>query len=326
MHHYLPASFLRRFTNTEGFLHVWDMLDDRLFKSKPENAARERDFYTVATTDSPTDVSTERLIGDIEAKASPVIEGIIRNNQLPEGEDWVNLAVFVGLLDQRTPLARKMYDESDKAIQRMVARQFFGNREIFEKGLAQYRKATGDDRVFTYDDAQELLNTEEYLRDAHQNKHISMMLQLSMSLAGIIGKMTTHLLISRQVEFITGDCPLPQFNKLRPQAYAAGWSNPDVEVGFPISSTHCLVFCWDAKPEVIEADETHVANANLQIAQKSQRYTFAPGDSFSWMEEDGSVHTDLKQLHERIGQHKKDFKTVEFFGAMAPMPGQAFEV
>lgn len=314
MHHYLPVSYLNRFVDNDGFLHVVDMLEWKTFKSKPENVARERDYYTAVTVDSPEDDSTEKLIGTVEAKASPVIQAMIDRDELPDpdSDGWIDLCFFVALLDQRTPVARQIQQELDEGLQRFVAQHALGSRAAFERVLSHYREVTGDTRECTFEDAQALLRSGDFVRDMHRNEHLRMMLALSGGLVPLIADKTVQLLVADKADFVTGDCPLPQFNNANPQAYAGGWANPYVEVAFPIGRRHAMIFFWGDQRRVVRADTKRVANVNCQIAQKSRRFLYAPAETFCWMDPAGDVQWTTEALQRQLGDQKKDLRMVEF--------------
>ncbi len=48
LHHYVPRFYLSRFTNSAGYLWIWDRDQDRIFHTKPNRVAAEKDFYRIA--------------------------------------------------------------------------------------------------------------------------------------------------------------------------------------------------------------------------------------------------------------------------------------
>jgi hypothetical protein len=48
LHHYVPRFYLSRFTDTSGYLWIWDRDKDRIFRTKPSRVAAEKDFYRIA--------------------------------------------------------------------------------------------------------------------------------------------------------------------------------------------------------------------------------------------------------------------------------------
>jgi hypothetical protein len=48
LHHYVPRFYLGRFTDASGYLWIWDRDQDRIFRTKPNRVAAEKDFYRVA--------------------------------------------------------------------------------------------------------------------------------------------------------------------------------------------------------------------------------------------------------------------------------------
>jgi hypothetical protein len=48
LHHYVPRFYLSRFTDTSGYLWIWERDRDRIFHTKPYRVAAEKDFYRVS--------------------------------------------------------------------------------------------------------------------------------------------------------------------------------------------------------------------------------------------------------------------------------------
>ena len=44
LHHYVPRFYLGRFTDASGYLWIWDRDQDRIFRTKPNRVAAEKDF------------------------------------------------------------------------------------------------------------------------------------------------------------------------------------------------------------------------------------------------------------------------------------------
>jgi hypothetical protein len=48
LHHYVPRFYLNRFTDPSGYLWIWERDQDRVFRTKPNRVAAEKDFYRIA--------------------------------------------------------------------------------------------------------------------------------------------------------------------------------------------------------------------------------------------------------------------------------------
>jgi len=275
MHHYLPVSYLKRFADQHGFLHVLDFHEQRRFKTKPQNVAKIRDYYTAETAERTDDVGVERMLSVFESNAEPVFDRIIRENRIPlESEAWDHACAFIALLDQRLPIAREAYKQSADWMMNLI-----------------------DERCIS--------------ANVHQNSYIQMMLETSKRLAPLIGEMTPHLLVSNDAEFITGDCPLAKRDRQPSDFYGLGWAVATIEVGLPIGRHHCIVLTWDPAPRVLRADRDAVANVNCQIAQWAMRYVLGPRDNFVWMDRDESVKSGARLLFQKMSAPKVNRKLIQ---------------
>ncbi len=77
LHHFVPQFYLRRFTDSDGLLWVYDKDDDRVFSATPRNLAAERGFYNLPDF-FPDPSLLERQFGDLEEQAALITQ------------DWLN--------------------------------------------------------------------------------------------------------------------------------------------------------------------------------------------------------------------------------------------
>jgi hypothetical protein len=85
-HHYVPKFYLAGFTasgSKDDYLYVLDQTVPKKFRSKPSELAHQRDFYVIETDDEQERIAIEKLFGEIEDMAAPVIKQITINNRLP---------------------------------------------------------------------------------------------------------------------------------------------------------------------------------------------------------------------------------------------------
>jgi hypothetical protein len=312
MHHYLPVSFLNRFTDARGFLHVLDFKDRKTFKSKPNGVAKIRDFYTVETVGAPEGDGIEKLLAEFESNASPVFERIIRENRIPlESPDWAHAIDFIALLDQRLPISREQNQQLADGVSRFFVEEAIGTPERLAATLKQYEISTGEKVDLDFQSARQMIDEDRISMSLTQADFVHSMLENSTQIAELIAGMTPHLLISEGEEFITGDSPLAMWDRAPHPFYGTGWAKRTIEVALPIGLHHCIVLTWDPEPLVGTVDNAAVANVNSQIAQRALRYTLGPKDSFIWRDRDGSSRTGAKLLFAKMSPGKINRKFVE---------------
>ena len=104
--HYVPRSYLRRFTGRDGKVRVVDMARSEEYRTSTSNAAVGNHFYDVQVEGVDTPVSPETWFAEIESNATPVIGQLLECpaniENLTQGEQF-HLARFFTSLLFRTP-------------------------------------------------------------------------------------------------------------------------------------------------------------------------------------------------------------------------------
>ena len=225
MHHYLPVSYLKRFTDPKGFLHVLDFQEQKTFKTKPQNVTKIRDFYTAETVERPDDLGAERILSFFEGKAGPIFEQIVRDSQLPLGtDDWLYSCIFIALLDRRLPISREGCKQVADYLMNVAAEDAFGTKERLDATLRRIERDTGQKLNLKFESARQLIDEGCVSADVPQNAQIRMMLEMTTALVPLISRMTPHLLVSEDAEFVTGDCPLAKHNRQGVGLFDIGWA------------------------------------------------------------------------------------------------------
>lgn len=122
--HYIPQMLLKRFTNQEGKLYVYDRShpEKGIQKKDPKKTFVRRHFYTQVKEDGTRDVEVEtEFLAPLESDASPVIEKIVKaarrgrppNLSSDERDIWQNFfyTLFARVpdrIDKASDIVRKM--------------------------------------------------------------------------------------------------------------------------------------------------------------------------------------------------------------------------
>lgn len=73
LHHFVPQFYLKRFTDSDGLIWVYDKDGDRVFSATPRNLAAEHGFYTLPDF-FPAPALWERQFGDLEEQAALITQ------------------------------------------------------------------------------------------------------------------------------------------------------------------------------------------------------------------------------------------------------------
>lgn len=100
--HIIPEFYLKYFTNTQGYLAVYDSEQDKFFEpQKPCNTGYKKHAYTIETPDSTKDYNIELALSQIEGIAKPILDKLIAQKRINSREKSY-LSLFFALLYQRT--------------------------------------------------------------------------------------------------------------------------------------------------------------------------------------------------------------------------------
>ena len=144
-HHYVPKFYLAGFTTSgskDDYLYVLDQTVPKKFRAKPSELAHQRDFYVIETDDEQERIAIEKLFGEIEDMAAPVIKQITINNRLPSINDMIKLLHFVALMAMRVPAAIYTLNLPFEIACKMRLRQIVQNRKVWDNIIGQ-AKAKG---------------------------------------------------------------------------------------------------------------------------------------------------------------------------------------
>jgi hypothetical protein len=112
-HHFVPESYLSRFTESgerTGDLWVFDRELKMIRKSDPGNSGYQRDFYRLDDGVAEDPFYFEKAFSELESGASQAINQILATKALPDKTGMEYLMSFVGLLAVRTPAFRKRFE------------------------------------------------------------------------------------------------------------------------------------------------------------------------------------------------------------------------
>jgi Protein of unknown function (DUF4238) len=104
-HHYVPAVYLRRFSDTKGNLCVYDKEQKRAFLSAPSAVAKCRDFNTLTDRSGNRDRTTvESFFGQSESMWPKLLEGIEKGTL--DFSQQIQVIQFAALQAMRSVMTR----------------------------------------------------------------------------------------------------------------------------------------------------------------------------------------------------------------------------
>jgi hypothetical protein len=279
-HHYLPQFYLRGFGDEEERLWVFDRETVSLRHQGTANIALEKDFYTVTTSDGQRSDQIEKVLSPVEGDSKRIIDRLDGRVSALEAEDRSILALFMGLMRNRTPAFDK--DQSDFTEQFLRWRYKAGhpNAEAVAEGFREYEAATGESMSgVSPDDVFNTIREDQFeIKNPRQN-NIKLMLDLALPMAqALIGLNWNVVWTPKEFSFVTCDNPLtvvPPPNFVGgPQGY--GILTPEATTIIPLSRKTGIYFLGEGgNVRYAVAKKDFVRQTNYVVAANSERFVLA---------------------------------------------------
>lgn len=105
LHHYVPRSYLARFTDSKGFLHLYDKSARSFRRQRPEQVMKINAYYRQDWTPQGVDPNIlERSLGEwLEAEAKGAIDALIEKPHELTEQQMADFLLYVELQRVRVP-------------------------------------------------------------------------------------------------------------------------------------------------------------------------------------------------------------------------------
>lgn len=324
--HFIPVSYLERFTS-KGEIYSFDIVEKKVFQTKPINIAHLRDFYTVDHKDKSKENVVEEYFSEIEGRAKPILEQWIKTMKLPIQKEWHILSEFIAGMSLRVPEFRKKYLEINQYMADLTVHLAFSSEEAYKRTREQYFQNTGNELNLEYEEAKRICeNPSLYQIVLHPNKYISTMMKCIPEITQIIVQMTPMLLLATdKYRFITSDNPVVMINgsKNEPTYMSCGWRIKNVLVYFPISPFTCIILLWGKEYTVLSANDDVVTSVNSHLLWHSTRYVYSEREQLGWYK-GGKIYCDNELLFNELSDTKKK-KSSSMYGPI-PQTERSFDL
>jgi hypothetical protein len=291
-HHYLPQFYLRGFSNKgfgdkKGRVRTLDFIGQKCFTTSPKDVANIADYYTIQTPDGEGSVVVEKdLLARIDTESARIIGKIEKTHDLPTGDDWMKLCLFVASLQVRTPLFRQQNHELAQHMVDVLAPGKDGDLE----GVNPPEPSSGS---VTFSDLKHLIQDENLEVAIPRTENVVSMVKMIPQIAAIASQMTPYIFgATENGRFITGHAPIHKFDsnddRRQSRLMGVGWATPEVNITVPLTQNCCLVLAWgDQKlPQPTPANNSAVAGCNSSQFSICSQFAFAPDANFPFLWED----------------------------------------
>jgi hypothetical protein len=137
--HYVPAMYLRGFTNAKGQLYALDTAKSEPFRPPPEGVAKQRDFNMLDIEGIPKE-ALEQEYGKMEGEIAPGIQRVGADASFGKDDvDRADLMNLVTLLWVRNPRKRKELDVRASALMHSKLEQALSSKETWEAAVEKMK-------------------------------------------------------------------------------------------------------------------------------------------------------------------------------------------
>lgn len=294
--HYVPQSYLERFTAESGNVFVFDKPTRKVFLTSARNIASENGFY-----DLPPDASADaqavekafsKLEGDTKGAIDDLIEEIEKTGSFDAHriERRVILATFIALQDTRTLAFRQSLSQ--------VFRQLTSKLNEVHEFMQHHHEAKGERVEVQPVDL-------GYSKERESTEHASFMFDPHF-LERAVKVLVSHIwLVFRNdllMPLYTSDSPVYHHPHVKHWAFGgAGLAAPGVEIGIPLSPKYVLALfertyfepafkCPEGSVQPLEPDGVKFYNFHQIWA--SRRHIYCSQDQFEHVREFEAKNTE----------------------------------
>ena len=216
MHHFVPRSYLARFTNKKGFLHVFDRSSGLFRKQRPKEVMKINSYYRQNWAPPGIDPNIfEKTLGEwLEAEAKNSIDRLIHHPASLTDHDTATLLTYFELQRVRVP------------------RQAEAAKEILRQVILRLAPP----------EAVKAIQAGEVLLTIKDSARFDYMLMSIGKLNPWFGQMEWEVIEAESgVSFVTTDSPVSFYNAKMPPPAEPGLGLMGTVVFFPLSSRHVLL-------------------------------------------------------------------------------------
>jgi len=291
-HHYIPAFYLRGFSDEETLIHVYDKVNKCFLpKSKPESKFKENNLNNFIHENKIRFTYEEPLYTPLDTKSSKIFNkirdlSIDRNDELTLEEQF-DLLYFISHLYWRSPY-------SNAGVEEIIKKDGFSNDYFYVKN-----KVTG--KILTDDEIPDIVNS--FLNNKENQKLLKATYpSLDSNLQEIIKLMddwNLFYLNKSDNGLITGDMPILTYND------NFGLTQVFQKLIFPISKYRLLIIA----PKVPKFFETTLLHTiNVCILHQAKRFICSDNkdlldtviNDYSRIEKYGLADTIIEKLFKMI--------------------------
>lgn len=264
-HHYIPKCYLKGFTvGGENLSPFWavPINNDSPFRTNPNNACAERDYYTV---DHKNSLIVEDFYAEkIEPDIIKAINHINTHSCLPSKKEMRHLILLLATLYLRVPSHRETLEMPMRRIKEVVE-SMNQDVKVSNKSGFDYSKT-------------DLIETELRLIDRLQECLSNKYYQL-------------HIIDNENLNVITSDNPFILSHPKGSKDFYFGLNTPNIEICVPITSKAILIAKNEEfKEGTFTATEKLIGLTNFKLVLSASRFFYSNTEEILLVDDNISVY------------------------------------
>ena len=278
--HTVPKFYLEGFTDDNGVIWVYDLMNQSLRPQTPKNTAVRTKYYTGTDEQGRSILEFDDLLSTIEGQTKPIIDKLANREELTD-EEYTIFSYFLGYMMVRVPVWKgkmeAMFIEETKKVLALM----YGTLDASEKTLKMHESATKTKSKIDAKTMHEFYKSGEWELKPSKNFTLGTMADVGRSLAQPFYNLEWKILhAAKKGHFLTSDNPLSILSShdfdsdARPQG---GILEPQVYKFMPLNKKACLHIGYEQNfsisHEIISRKLMRIVNST--VVQNSERFLYS---------------------------------------------------
>lgn len=287
-HHYVPRCYLNSFAleikgKKKRELLAFDALEQKPFRTSPDDVALQRDFNTIDLEGHAPD-AFEKALAEVESAIGPALGRIVEQQSLANEDDRASLLNLICLLYVRNPKLREVMRSMKDQLAKVLFATALSNPKLWAAQAKSAKEAgfINPKADASYNEIKQSYKPDDYKLSVSNEEHIlSEMNLFDHVLPQLFERKWLLLKVPENAEFVTCDHPVGLVWS-GPRHPPRGLKVKGTEVIFPISPKLAVVGAFEIENGEATIREEQAAAFNGHTILNSERQVYATGDHFRY--------------------------------------------
>ena len=247
--HFVTAAYLVGFTpesNRESKLWVYERNSDKTFRLIPDEAAKRRNYYSIAQKDGGFNDIVDTMLTALEGQAMPALKKLLVGDYKLSTFERALLGHLIAFQEFRTPWARASFQKMELHLAEHMMRMATQAPGYLEKTLDELKEKGEIDGSLTAAQMRNALGNKKVKLVARPHAGIDAMVSTAESAGHFYTQMHWTVFRATEGKFLTSDAPVVRRDPgLRGGFWGGGLMSSTAQVWFTLSQKACLLITHD---------------------------------------------------------------------------------